>query len=330
MKKLLVTALALACGASVFAQKYAYKRPAAVGVSVFLNDYLTPYRIRTSSLTNVINNKQVAGFQEVAAGIGLHYFKGLTNNVDFAGSMRVSSPDIILNNGTRYSLGEKIQLEADASANYKFFSDRYFFTPYISAGVGASYYDGTFDAILPLGVGFKFNLADEAAIFLDGSYRVPVTTNRANGYHMMYGIGYAARVGRKQEAPPKEVPPIPAVEKDSDNDGILDSADKCPTVPGVAQYQGCPIPDTDNDGVNDSLDKCPTVAGVAKYAGCPIPDTDLDGINDEEDKCPNERGVAKYAGCPVPDTDKDGVNDEQDKCPTIAGPAENNGCPVVK
>ncbi|GAA4333443.1 OmpA family protein [Flaviaesturariibacter amylovorans] len=330
MKKLLVTVLALSCVASAFAQKGAYIRPAAIGISFFRNDYLTPNRIRTSSLASVLNNRQIAGFQDVAIGVGLHYWKGLTNNLDFAGGLRGSSPDVILNNGTKRTNGEKFQVEGDASVNYKFFSDRYFFTPYVSAGVGASYLDGTFDAILPLGIGFKFNFSDEGALFLDGSYRVPVTTNRANGYHVMYGFGYAARVGRKQEAPKKEVPPIPAVEKDTDSDGILDSADKCPTVPGVAQYQGCPVPDTDKDGIADDQDKCPTVAGTAKYQGCPIPDTDLDGINDEEDKCPNERGVAKYGGCPVPDTDKDGVNDEQDKCPTVAGPAENNGCPVVK
>ena len=30
------------------------------------------------------------------------------------------------------------------------------------------------------------------------------------------------------------------------------------TKKGFARYQGCPIPDTDNDGVNDEEDKCPS------------------------------------------------------------------------
>lgn len=119
--------------------------------------------------------------------------------------------------------------------------------------------------------------------------------------------------------------PIP----DSDNDGINDEEDKCPSVAGLPKYGGCPIPDTDKDGINDEQDKCPSVAGLAKYGGCPIPDTDGDGINDEEDKCPSVAGIAKYGGCPIPDQDNDGVNDENDKCPTIAGPAENNGCPKI-
>ena len=85
-----------------------------------------------------------------------------------------------------------------------------------------------------------------------------------------------------------------------------------------------------SDGINDDDDQCPTVPGVARYHGCPVPDSDKDGINDEEDKCPNVAGVARYQGCPVPDTDGDGVNDEEDKCPTVPGTVENQGCPEIK
>ena len=115
---------------------------------------------------------------------------------------------------------------------------------------------------------------------------------------------------------------------DSDGDGILDKDDKCPAVPGVKEYQGCPIPDTDGDGITDDKDKCPNVKGLAKYNGCPIPDTDKDGINDEEDKCPAVFGLIRYKGCPIPDTDGDGVNDEEDKCPTVPGVIEYKGCPI--
>ena len=114
---------------------------------------------------------------------------------------------------------------------------------------------------------------------------------------------------------------------DTDSDGITDASDECPTVAGVDRYKGCPIPDTDKDGVNDEVDKCLTVAGTAKYMGCPIPDTDADGINDDDDKCPTQAGTAKYMGCPVPDTDGDGINDDNDKCPTVAGQALYDGCP---
>ena len=124
-------------------------------------------------------------------------------------------------------------------------------------------------------------------------------------------------------------PPPPPPPKDTDGDGIIDSLDKCPTVPGLPKYDGCPIPDTDKDGINDEEDKCPTVPGIAKYQGCPIPDTDKDGINDENDKCPTVPGVPEYQGCPVPDRDKDGIPDDKDKCPDVPGVASQQGCPEI-
>jgi outer membrane protein OmpA-like peptidoglycan-associated protein len=135
--------------------------------------------------------------------------------------------------------------------------------------------------------------------------------------------------GNKKAAPAPPPPPPPAPPVDTDNDGIVDSLDKCPTQAGTAKYNGCPVPDSDGDGVNDEEDKCPQQAGIAKYNGCPIPDSDKDGINDEEDKCPQEAGVAQYNGCPVPDSDKDGIPDAEDKCPSIAGVKENGGCPAI-
>ncbi|MFX8999750.1 thrombospondin type 3 repeat-containing protein, partial [Acinetobacter baumannii] len=71
---------------------------------------------------------------------------------------------------------------------------------------------------------------------------------------------------------PVVTPPVvvePPKPKDTDGDGITDDVDKCPTVPGVTKYGGCPVPDTDGDGINDENDKCPTVPGLAKYGGCP-------------------------------------------------------------
>lgn len=44
-------------------------------------------------------------------------------------------------------------------------------------------------------------------------------------------------------------PPLPPPPKDTDGDGIIDENDKCPTLPGVIKYQGCPVPDTDKDGI---------------------------------------------------------------------------------
>ncbi len=108
---------------------------------------------------------------------------------------------------------------------------------------------------------------------------------------------------------------------DRDRDGTLDSDDLCPDVPGKANLRGCP--DTDGDGVADYQDRCPKIPGPMAYKGCP--DKDGDGIIDSKDKCPNVPGVASLQGCP--DTDGDGITDARDQCPEQAGPLTTKGCP---
>lgn len=300
-------------------------RPKGLGISFFLNDFVSANRIRTTSLTQVLSNKQFAKLRDMSPGLAITYFKGITRHIDFAGTLGGSFVQYPMPN--KVFSDDKLLTEATAIMNLKLTTEKYWVQPYISAGVGAHKYSVYYGAFMPLGIGFKINFFDEAHLFMNGQYRVPVTTETAN-YHFQYSLGIAGVLGKKKE--PKVItPPPPPPPADTDGDGITDDVDKCPTVPGLAKYNGCPIPDTDKDGINDEEDKCPTVAGLARYQGCPIPDTDKDGINDEEDKCPSVPGVARYQGCPVPDTDKDGVNDEDDKCPSIPGPVENQGCPVI-
>ena len=312
MKKILVVIMALGLLDQAGLAQDPEIRPAAVGISFFFNDYLTASRIRSTSLSSVLANKTWAKRKEMSPGLAVSYFKGLKKHIDFAGTLATSFVKDALRD--RKFSGDKLLLETDASFNFKMVSEKYWVQPYLIAGVGASMYDGSyFGAFIPTGVGMKLNLFDDAHLFVSSQYRIPVTKETSN-YHFLYQIGIAGRVGKKAE--PVALKPLPPMPVDTDKDGVLDSADKCPTVPGLAKYDGCPVPDTDKDGINDEEDKCPTVPGLAKYQGCPVPDTDKDGFNDEEDKCPAVAGVARYQGCPVPDTDGDGINDEEDRCPS--------------
>jgi len=131
--------------------------------------------------------------------------------------------------------------------------------------------------------------------------------------------------------------------RDKDHDGIPDTVDACPDIPGPpsddAATNGCPLaPDRDQDGIADTEDACPDEPGSRNadpdQNGCP-PDADNDGIPDSEDKCPLRAGTEQTGtgqnGCP-PDSDKDGVLDEDDACPDIPGAVsknpQDNGCPL--
>jgi OmpA-OmpF porin, OOP family len=330
MKKALASAAVLICLlATGYSQTKPTVRQPAIGISFTLTDFVSAQRIRNASLASVLNNKQLAKFKEMSPGIAISYYQGLLPRIDFAATVNGSFLDYPFPNKPPFG-NNNFLLEADASANFKLVTDDYWLIPYASAGIGAHMYKIYYGAFVPLGIGLRLNLFDEAGINLSSQYRIPVTRETAN-YHFYHSFGVYGIIGQKK-VEQKPLPPVPVVEppKDTDGDGITDDKDKCPDVAGVVKYDGCPVPDTDKDGINDENDKCPTVAGLARYQGCPIPDTDKDGINDEEDKCPNVAGVARYQGCPVPDTDGDGVNDEEDKCPTVAGLVENQGCPAIK
>lgn len=124
--------------------------------------------------------------------------------------------------------------------------------------------------------------------------------------------------------------------KDRDKDGIYDLVDKCPDIPGLKEFKGCPVPkkemaedelDTDGDRVPDIYDDCPTIKGYRHLFGCP--DTDKDGVIDPDDACPRLPGLATNSGCPYDekDTDRDGVPDSQDYCIFLRGDAKFHGCP---
>jgi outer membrane protein OmpA-like peptidoglycan-associated protein len=155
----------------------------------------------------------------------------------------------------------------------------------------------------------------------------PEISMNNRGFQLTIGLKFHKA---KPWVEPQPVIITPPVDKDSDGDGILDSRDKCPTVPGVVKYEGCPVPDTDKDGIFDDKDKCPEMAGFPELDGCPYPDRDRDGVTDNKDRCPDEPGSTKNDGCPITDRDGDGVPDATDRCPDTPGPASNGGCPLVK
>jgi len=203
MKELLLLLLVSSfCSINGISQQTNYVRPAALGVSFTLTDYTTAQRIRSSSLSSVLSSKQTADFNEMSPGLGLTYFKGLTNNIDFAGTLLGTFTTFTVNNTTAT---DAFLLEGDASVNIKLFSDKYFFTPYVSAGVGLSSYNKKMGAFIPLGGGLKLNVFDEAAIFISSQYRVPVTTE-TNTYHFVHGVGIAGVIGKRKEATQPTLP----------------------------------------------------------------------------------------------------------------------------
>lgn len=198
--------------------------------------------------------------------------------------------------------------------------------PYIFGGIGASFEKWEYhNTQYPMGGGLNFRVGKTSLVTLQGEYRISNAEMRDN---IQVGVGYIYRLGKL----------------DRDGDGVVDSQDLCPDLPGAASAAGCPdrdgdgltdaddqcpdtpgalngCPDKDNDGLADHRDDCPDTPGTLN--GCP--DQDNDGFADKDDQCPEIAGA--LGGCP--DRDGDSVIDLNDQCPDEAGPVDNKGCPVT-
>jgi hypothetical protein len=205
MKKSLVSVFSLFLFAYGYAQNnQQYIRPSSIGFSFVFYDFVTPQRIKNSSLATVVREKQTATFKEMGAGIAFSYFKGLHNKLDLAGTLTLASADYTIANSYN-QVETDLLLQADVAAQFKMLPDKYFFSPYVTAGLGANKYDGYFGAFMPVGLGFKINVFEEAAIFVNAKYHVPVTDETIPG-HFVYGFGIAGIVGKKRTADVKAVP----------------------------------------------------------------------------------------------------------------------------
>lgn len=166
-------------------------RPASFGFSVIINDFYTPRRIRNGSLSSVLRDKQWAKFDETTPGFAVSYAKGLKKYLDYSVSLGVSIGDVFIPDSE--NAADDILLEADASVLLKLLPENYVFKPFFSAGVGASVFKGYCGAFVPLGIGFRIRLFNDADIQVQSQYRIPATTE-TSAYHFMHGVGVVARL----------------------------------------------------------------------------------------------------------------------------------------
>ncbi len=256
-----------------------------------------------SDFTNPLNNGVSYGqddFDALDPGkLSASVFRSVTGGLSLGAQLSVNG------------LGGLDFFAADLAAKYGFNRDSKF-SPFVKAGWGFSSFDGAdgqVDYSQSLtntyfgGIGVNYQITKRLSLFAETSYRM--TQDNPEVDYLLHSAGIAYGLGSG----------------DTDRDGVSDKKDKCPDVPGLKEFDGCP--DTDEDGIPDPEDDCPENAGPEENKGCP--DTDGDGVLDKDDTCPEVAGLVELGGCP--DADADGIADQDDTCPEAAGPVENKGCP---
>ena len=253
MKKLVLSALILMLTNWLIAQDTATIKPASIAFNVGLLDF---------KKTN-----HTEGLTTTTVNYGVQYLQGITKKIDFVANLEFASLKYPYYTSLKIPVAtnSKGYTTFDLGLNYKFLTDEKKVVPYLTAGLGVGIDRLTYyTAYAPMGGGLQIRANKGAFLFLQATHHAE--TSSLTKKHNEFSIRYALTLkGKDKKA--ILLPPAP-IQVDNDNDGVVDSLDKCPNQAGTAKYNGCPIPDSDHDGVNDELDKCPTEAGIAANNGC--------------------------------------------------------------
>ena len=187
--------------------------------------------------------------------------------------------------GTELSINKIKKIEGQDNFDYTFYGGQVFLKktfystkkarPFLKLGYGISGIDrGLFGETIPFSQYFSKTLSPGFGVH----FRI---TNNF-GFEISSSFNKAIDFGGITHLRHKAAIYIGIGDRDRDGDGIINRKDKCPKIPGLPEFNGCP--DNDGDGIPDLEDKCPNEPGVKLNNGCPEKDEALDENNLISDK----------------------------------------------
>ncbi len=263
MKKIIASTLM--CGSLLFAANSDYKyeiTPMIGGVKPEGNLDLKNQKNFGISIAQNLDEEHP--FDQIELGI-LN-----TTNTDYSNSNQNTKITRYFANMIKdYVVNDKTSLYALMGLGYEKFSQERF--------------ENDSDGFGNYGIGLKYKLSENIHLKTDLRHLITFEGNN----NLLYTLGLGISFGPK--AKPTMMEKEPMVEKvelkkepmkkkepvilDDDNDGIINSLDKCPGTPAGAKVnqKGCEL-DDDQDGVVNSLDKCPnTMKGaLVDSTGCAV------------------------------------------------------------
>lgn len=186
---MMVSFTMLAVGA--FAQKAPKKMMGATGkkgqlfgVHFNLIDFQGAGAFKTT--TNPGNNTRI---KEMGMGMGLSYWKGLTNKIDFSMKLNGNFYDYsALYYGTTGKT--EVGLEFEPTINIRPINDGNLWSPFITTGAGVGLYTNHIGGYIPVGGGFQLNSKGAFYLFLQAQYRISLTKKVAPD-QLFYSLGFA-------------------------------------------------------------------------------------------------------------------------------------------
>jgi len=248
----LLIVFALMGSLTLQAQKQSALKPRLFSYNISLSDYSLPKQIKDSSFNKAFQQKEWYKPANKSFGFGISYWKGLTSNIDFSGTLTGTFSNFPANFVKDDSIGQaKFSTQLDALIHIRALKESARVNPFLTAGIGAGYFPGKFAVYAPLGTGLQFRFNEGSYLLLQMQWRKKLTSGINNDY-LHYSIGFAQHnpfKNKKEEVVIVE-PVKPVMPTDKDGDGFEDKNDLCPDVKGT--LNGCP--DTDGDAVADKDD----------------------------------------------------------------------------
>lgn len=194
IKNVALLLLILPLLAPAFCQDGSIQRP-TLGIYFIFNDFKTAANIRATSLRQVLRNSQFGKFREMAPGLALNYFTGLTKHFDLSTTLTGSFLDYYKRDGSLLEQ-DRLLLEGDVAIKGKLLSNQYWITPFLQSGIGFSRFSKYYGIFLPAGTGFQVNIFDEAFFVVNGQYRIALTRSVSNHFYFSFGI--AGVIGKRR------------------------------------------------------------------------------------------------------------------------------------
>ena len=155
-----------------------------------------------------------------------------------------------------------------------FINEQQVVRPFWIFGAGENVYDvksanTDHENFVDYGIGFLYDFNESVALRteLRGVTEVDDSSSNDTDFILAMGLQFLFDFNKPTPAPAPAVA-APIAPQDSDNDGVVDTADQCPATPeGVAvDADGCAL-DDDNDGVPNYNDSCPDSEAGARVDG---------------------------------------------------------------
>lgn len=238
----------------------------------YIHPSLIEIHYSLSNQANALNHKP----KTMNSGIGISFIKGINNHLDWKFTLNGAYVDSINKTSTQQP-GKALLVTFDAALRARLFHNERRLHPYAQLGIGISQHKHRYQTYMPAGIGLQAKVWRDVYTIINSQYRLAIGST--GDHHFFHSIGIAGTIVQKKSQPrankPITIPATTAIVRDSDQDGIPDNQDLCPNSPGLARYNGCPVPDADKDGINDEEDKCIHVPGPKQNAGCPTIAKDL-------------------------------------------------------